>query len=36
MWKVYLFQFIITVIVSVIWADLIENNKDLLEDDELF
>jgi hypothetical protein len=36
MWKIYLLQFIITVIVSLTWAHLIENSKDVLEDDELF
>ena len=28
MWKVYLFEFIVVVIISVLWAHLIDKSKD--------
>ena len=38
MWKVYLFEFIVTVIISILWVYLIDKQiqeeKNLLDDDK--
>ena len=34
MWKVYLFEFIILVIVSTLWGILLEKHKNEIEDDK--
>jgi hypothetical protein len=33
MWKVYLLEFIITLIVSILWVNAIDKSKDIDRDD---
>lgn len=33
MWKVYLFEFVVVLIISIIWAHLIDKSKDQDETD---
>jgi hypothetical protein len=33
MWKVYLFEFIVAVVISVLWVHLIDKSKDNNEDE---
>ena len=34
MWKIYLFEFIVTLLISILWAHLISNQNNNFDDED--